>query len=86
MIVLDTNVISTALRVDPHPGDQAAREWLATLAPGELLVTAISRAETAYGIALLPEGRRRSVLEAAARVFYEVAERQTLSFGPVEAE
>lgn len=61
MIVVDTNVISEMMREHPHP---AVLEWIATV--GRLHTTAITVAEIDYGIARLPEGRRKERVEAAA--------------------
>jgi predicted nucleic acid-binding protein len=57
MIVLDTNVLSEALR--PSPSDAVMR-WLAAQAPAEIFITTITQAELLYGVALLPAGRRRT--------------------------
>ncbi|MFI4981511.1 MAG: PIN domain-containing protein [Nevskiales bacterium] len=56
MIVLDTNVISEAMRPEPHPGVLA---WVAAQPRALLYTTHINQAEILYGIAALPEGRRR---------------------------
>lgn len=57
MIVLDTNVISELIRPEPHPGVLA---WVAAQPRSLLYTTHINQAEMLYGIAALPEGRRRS--------------------------
>lgn len=59
MIILDTNVISEPLRPKPGAGVVA---WLDAQAPETLYLTTISLAEVRYGIACLPEGRRRQTL------------------------
>jgi predicted nucleic acid-binding protein len=56
MIVLDTNVISEMMRPQPHPGVVA---WVSAQPRNELYTTSINRAEILYGIAAMPEGRRR---------------------------
>ena len=63
MLVLDTSVISEALRPEP---DARVEAWLKALSPASVFTTAVSRAEILYGIAILPEGRRQSALLAAA--------------------
>jgi predicted nucleic acid-binding protein len=61
VIVLDTNVISEALRgAEADPGVLA---WLDGLRETPV-TTVINRAELLAGIALLPEGARRDSLEA----------------------
>ena len=61
MIVLDTNVISELMRPTPEP---AVIDWVDGHADNDLFVTAINIAELLYGIARLPDGRRKSVLAA----------------------
>lgn len=67
VIVLDTNVISEAMRgPDADPG---VLGWLRRL-PRTPVTTVISRAEILAGIALLPAGARRDRLSTvAARAF-----------------
>ena len=60
MILLDTNVISEALR--PAPSDRVLR-WLDEQDPRTLFLSAVSLAELLAGAAYLPPGRRRSDLE-----------------------
>jgi predicted nucleic acid-binding protein len=62
MIVLDTNVLSEFMRVNPDPGVVA---WLNVQPTSTLYVTTITEAEILRGIALLPDGRRRRDLSAA---------------------
>jgi predicted nucleic acid-binding protein len=68
MLVLDTNVISEALR--PRP-DARIKAWLEALPPASVFTTAISQAEILYGIDILPKGRRQSVLLTAAVLMFE---------------
>jgi toxin FitB len=60
VIVLDTNVVSEMLR--PSPSVKVL-EWTLAESPIALFITAITEAELLYGIARLPEGRRRTALE-----------------------
>jgi len=62
MIVLDTNVLSEALK--PSPSD-AVLQWLAAQEPLAVFITTITQAEILYGIELLPSGKRRVRLSAA---------------------
>ena len=62
MILLDTNVLSELTRPMPDP---AVERWLAAQFAADLFVSAITEAELRYGVALLPPGRRRSLLAAA---------------------
>ncbi|MFI4973504.1 MAG: type II toxin-antitoxin system VapC family toxin [Caulobacterales bacterium] len=68
MIVLDTNVVSEALRRDPA---QSVVGWMRAQDPAGLFTTAICEAEILYGLAIMPDGRRRAALQAAARAIFE---------------
>lgn len=61
MIVTDTNVIAGMMRDEP---DRSVLAWADTV--GRLHTTAITLAEIEYGIARLPDGRRKDRLTAAA--------------------
>lgn len=60
MIVLDTNVISEALRPEP---ERRVIAWMEGLT-GDVAITAITLAELLAGVRRLPTGRRGSVLAA----------------------
>ncbi|KWN07918.1 plasmid stability protein StbB [Burkholderia territorii] len=60
MILVDTNVISEPLRREPSG---AVIEWLDAQIVETLFLSAISLAEMRFGVAALPEGRRRDWLE-----------------------
>jgi predicted nucleic acid-binding protein len=67
MIILDTNVVSELMR--PEPAAQVAT-WVHGRDGRELCTTVITLAEIRYGIARLPEGRRkRTLLDTADDVF-----------------
>lgn len=68
MIVLDTNIISELMRARPNA---RILDWLAAQPPAGLFTTTLTQAEIFYGLALLPEGRRRDDLIAAARPIFE---------------
>ena len=68
MIVLDTNVLSEAIRPVPS---RRVLDWLSAQQPSGLFTTAISEAELFYGLALLPAGKRRTSLEEAVRRMLE---------------
>ena len=68
MIVLDTNVVSELMK--PAPADAVAR-WVADQPATTLYTTSITQAEILHGIMLLPAGKRRSALEAAAEAMFE---------------
>jgi toxin FitB len=69
MMVLDTNVVSELMRTAPA---EAVIRWLADQPGSSLYTTTITQAEVLFGVALLPEGRRRDSLLAAAEQMFEV--------------
>ena len=60
MIVLDTNVLSELMRAAPEP---QVVNWLRNQPMPQLATTTVNVAEINYGLARLPEGRRRRELE-----------------------
>ena len=67
MILLDTNVLFELMRPQPNPIVVA---WINTHST-TAMVSAITQAEISLGIALLPDGKRRDALAAAARQMFE---------------
>ncbi len=59
MILLDTNIISEAMRPN---GDPAVLAWLDAQAVETLYLSTITLAELRFGLAAMPEGRRRDIL------------------------
>ena len=59
MIVLDTNVVSEAMKPDPHP---AVRAWLNGQATETLYLSTVTVAELLFGIGALPVGKRKDLL------------------------
>ena len=79
MIVVDTNVISELMRPEPNSKVLA---WVAAQPRAQLYTTHINQIEILYGVAVLPEGRRRDALKAAADgMFAEDFAGRLLSFG-----
>jgi toxin FitB len=62
-ILLDTNVVSELMRSQP---EQTVMDWFAKRTGDVFYVSAITQAEIMLGIALLPAGKRRDALAAAA--------------------
>jgi toxin FitB len=62
MIILDTNVLSEMARQAPAP---AVVAWLDAQAPETLYLTTITLAEMRFGMMILPDGRRRAMLQSA---------------------
>ena len=79
MIVLDTNVLSELMK--PAPAEGVVR-WMALQPATSLYTTSVTQAEILHGIMLLPAGRRRSAIEAAAEaMFGEDFAGRILAFG-----
>lgn len=62
MILIDTNVISEPLRA---AGDMNVLAWIDAQIVETLFISTISLAELRFGIAALPEGKRRDTMHAA---------------------
>jgi predicted nucleic acid-binding protein len=83
MIILDTNVLSEALR--PKPADMV-RRWMETQPSAALFTTSVCEAEILYGLALLPPGKRRAALEhAVAAIFEDTLSGRVLPFDSAAA-
>lgn len=63
MILLDTNVLSELMKGSPN---RRVLDWIDRNPPTDLWVSAVSEAEIALGIALLPSGKRQDSLALAA--------------------
>jgi len=59
MIVLDTNVVSEAMKPEPHP---AVQTWLDRQAAETLYLSSVTLAELLFGIGAMPSGRRKNAL------------------------
>src|ERR1700687_3837605 len=78
MIIIDTNVLSEALRPEP---ESVVLDWIANQPRASLFTTTVARGEILYGIRLLSEGkRRRGLWDAAKKIFDEDFTDQVLSF------
>ena len=77
MIVLDTNVISEAMKPEPSP---TVRTWLNEQVAETLYLTSVTLAEMLFGIAVLPTGRRRSALTRALDGLLELFGDRVLPF------
>lgn len=59
MIVLDTNIVSEAMKAAPNP---AVRAWLDEQVVETLYLSSVTLAELLFGIGTLPAGRRKNAL------------------------
>jgi len=69
MIVLDTNVLSELAKPSPAP---AVLAWCNRQRRTDLFVTTITQAEILFGLGILPKSKRRTGLEEAARIVFDV--------------
>jgi toxin FitB len=83
VIVLDTDVLSQTWRRAPSP---KVMNWLRSQPMTALFTTTLTEAELLYGLALLPDGKRRRALEAAiSSIFAEDLAGRVLPFDSAAA-
>jgi toxin FitB len=82
MILLDTIVVSEAMKPDPHP---AVRAWLNAQVAETLYLSSVTLAELLFGIGALPHGKRKNMLSNTLDGLMELFEGRVLSFDPVAA-
>ncbi len=78
MIILDTNVLSMLMRKLP---DAAVVRWLDRQPAESIWITSVTLFEARLGLALLPDGKRRTALASAfARLLEEDLQNRVLDF------
>ena len=77
MILLDSNVVSEAMKPEPHP---AVRDWLDAQAAETLFLCSITIAELMFGIGALPKGKRKDKLAAAFDGMLDLFDQRILHF------
>ena len=78
MIILDTNVLSTLMCKLP---DAAVVRWLDRQPAESIWITSVTLFEARLGLALLPDGKRRTALASAfARLLEEDLQNRVLDF------
>lgn len=82
MIILDTNVVSEAMRAQPNP---AVRAWLDEQAAETLHLSSVTLAELLFGIGALPSGRRKDALSQTLDGLLELFGDRVLAFDTVAA-
>ena len=70
MFVLDTNVLSAVMGSRPVPEVAA---WMSAQPEEQLFTTSVCKAEILAGVAIMPEGRRRSRFAVAATAIFDSA-------------
>ena len=77
MILLDTNVVSEAMKPQPHP---AVRTWLDDQVAETLYLSSVTLAELLFGIGALPSGRRKDALAQTLDGLLELFGNRILAF------
>ena len=77
MIVLDTNVVSEAMKPEPNP---AVRAWLNGQVAETLYLSSVTLAELLFGIGALPNGKRKEGLGEALDGLLELFGERVLMF------
>lgn len=77
MIVLDTNVVSEAMKPEPDP---SVRAWLNDQVAETLFLSSVTLAELLFGIAALPAGKRKEMLTQALDGLMGLFRDRVLSF------
>lgn len=77
MIILDTNVLSEAMKDTP---DSAVRDWLNKQAVETLYLSSVTLAELLFGIEALPKGKRKRALAEGLDDLLALFNEKVLSF------
>ena len=84
MIVLDTNVISELFRRDPSP---LVESRLRAFPSDSFFTTAVTESEIRFGLAILPPGKKRNVLQGRVEaILREVFAERILPFDSAAAK
>lgn len=83
MIVLDTNIISEMMKPEP---DQAVKIWLNEQVIETLYLSSITLAELMFGIAILPDGRKKQALTNTFNHIQRLFETRILVFDATTAQ
>ena len=83
MILLDTNVVSEAMKPELHP---SVRDWLDAQAAETLFLSSVTIAELLFGIGALPKGRRKAKLTATLDGVLELFAGRILPFDLAAAQ
>ena len=77
MILLDTNVVSEAMKPEPN---ETVRAWLDEQAAETLYLSSVTVAELMFGIGALPDGKRKGKLTEALEGVMELFADRILPF------
>lgn len=82
MILLDTSVISEAMKPGP---DATVQAWLDAQRAEDLFITSISISELLFSIGIIPSGRRKDALAIALDRMLQVFSGRVLTFETLAA-
>ena len=77
MIILDTNVVSEAMKPQPNA---VVRAWLNDQTVETLYLSTVTLAELLFGVAALPVGKRKNMLSSTLEGLVGLFEGRMLSF------
>lgn len=84
MIILDTNVLSAMMQTKPN---QTVVSWLDSVPAESVWITSVTIFEAHFGLALLPEGKKRTSLQTLFEDLFEKdLEERVLQFDTLAAE
>ena len=84
MIILDTNILSALMQKNP---DAAVISWLDGVPTESVWITSVTLFEARYGLALLPEGKRRETrIEIFDQIVADDLDGRILLFDQAAAE
>ena len=83
MILLDTNVVSEAMKPEPN---SSVRDWLDAQAAETLFLSSVTIAELLFGIGALRKGKRKVNLAAALDGVRDLFETRILPFDTAAAQ
>jgi toxin FitB len=83
MIILDTNVISELMRPEPK---RAVREWMDAQVAETMFLTSVTMSELLYGVAVMPEGKRKHRFLSYTKELKLIFEGRILAFDLHAAE
>lgn len=77
MILLDTNVVSEAMRPRPNPN---VMQWLNDQVADSVFLSSVTLAELRFGIGVLPGGRRKNQLKTVLSGLLDLFDERILAF------
>ena len=84
MIILDTNVLSAIMQTKPN---LKVVSWLDSVPAESVWITSVTLFEARFGLALLPEGKKRTTLQTLFEELFEKdLEERVLQFDTLAAE